>query len=259
MIVPSYNARRYLREAVTSALEQVPLPYEVLVQDGGSTDQTLDILESFGPRVSWVSAPDRGQSDALNKAVARATGDVVIWLNADDRLVGGAFAAATDAFARDPELAFTYGHFDVIGGSGEILRRYESSPYSWARVFAEGCYIFSGSLFIRRDSLLAIGGFGVAFEACMDLDLMLRLARAGRSAHLGVTVGQLRMHASNKSSLMRTRFLREAFSIRRRYAGRSTRLWLIALRATLVMAAALVTSRLRYSSRWPRHGRGKTL
>jgi len=259
VIVPSFNSGEYLRHALASALDQVPGPYEVVVQDGGSTDNTLDILRSFRERVAWVSAPDDGQSDALNKAVARTTGDVVLWLNADDMLLPGSLAAASAAFESDPDLGFAYGDFDIIGSTGEILRRYKSNQYSWTRTFAHGCYIFSGSLFVRKQALLAIGGFDATLRACMDLDLMLRLDAAGRSKHLGRTVGQLRMHGTNKSSTMRSHFFREALRIRSRYARHSPRLWPMALRSTAVLAAGLATSRFRYSSRWPRHGRGKTL
>lgn len=259
VIVPSYNAGAYLRPALQSAVDQLPGPHEVVVQDGGSTDETVDILRSFGERVSWVSAPDGGQSDALNLALARTTGDVVLWLNADDILVPGSLAAAGSAFEADPDLAFVYGDFDIIGSSGEVLRNYKSSPYSWMRIFARGCYIFSGSLFVRRKALLAMGGIDETLHACMDLDLMLRLDAAGRSRHLGRTIGQLRMHGANKSTTRLWLFLQETLRVRRRYAGHSIRLWLITLWSTGIQLAALVTTPLRYSRWWPRHGRGKTL
>jgi glycosyltransferase involved in cell wall biosynthesis len=259
VIMPSYNSAAYLPYAISSAIDQVPGPHEIVIQDGGSTDETLDVLRSFGDRVTWVSAPDEGQSDALNKALARATGDVVIWLNADDVLLPGSLGAAAAAFEADRDLAFAYGDFDIIGSTGELLRRYESSLYSWNRIFARGCYIFSGSLFVRRQALLALGGLDVTLQACMDLDLMLRLGAAGRSKHLGRTIGQLRMHGTNKSSTMLATFFNEAFRVRRRYAGRSLRLWLIALWSTAVQSVALASTPLRYSTQWPRHGRGKTL
>ena len=259
VIVPSYNTSAYLRQALNSALEQAPRPHEVVVQDGGSSDGTLDILRSFGDSVSWVSAPDSGQSDALNKGLARATGEVVLWLNADDTLVTGSLAAAASAFEADPGLAFAYGDFDIIGSTGELLRSYKSSPYSWSRIFARGCYIFSGSLFVRRQALQGIGGFDETLHACMDLDLMLRLHAAGRSKHLGQTIGQLRMHGTNKSTTKLSLFLQETLRVRRRYAGRSIRLWLITLWSTAIQLAALATTPLRYSRWWPRHGRGKTL
>lgn len=259
VIVPSYNSGPFLRQALLSALEQVPPPYEVLVQDGESTDETVDVLRSFGGRVAWVSAPDQGQSDALNKALARATGDLVVWLNADDIMLPGAVAAATGAFAADPRLAFAYGDFDIIDGAGGLVRRYQSSLYSWKKVFAGGCYIFSGSIFARRESLIAIGGYDTSLHTCMDFDLLLRLGSAGPSLHLGRTIAQLRMYGANKSSTIRTAFLREGFRVRRRYAGRSPWRWYHVFAFIPLFAILLMTAPLRRSPRWPRHGRGKTL
>lgn len=259
VIVPSYNSGAYLRQALMSALDQVPHPHEVVVQDGGSTDDTVDILRSFGERVSWVSAPDRGQADALNKALARVTGDIVLWLNADDVVLPGALSAASAAFTADRNLAFAYGDFDIIDGVGSLMRAYRSSTYSWNRVYARGCYIFSGSLFVRKQALGAIGGFDPTLRACMDLDLMLRLNAAGRSTHLGQTIAQFRMHDASKSSTIGLVFLREGFRVRRRYARRSLRLWLVALWATARSGLMEVVAPLRYSSHWPRHGGGKML
>jgi glycosyltransferase involved in cell wall biosynthesis len=259
VIIPAYNAGTYLRQALTSALDQVPPPFEVVVQDGGSTDQTVDILRSYGERLSWESGRDDGQADALNRALARSSGEVVIWLNADDLLAQGALAAAELAFSTDRELAFAYGDFDMIDGDGAVLRRYRSSSYSWSRVFARGCYIFSGSIFVRRDALIAVGGFDASLRACMDLDLLLRLDQAGPSRHLGQTIARFRMHASNKSSTMAATFLREDFRVRRRYAGRSLRLWFVTLRLAAANAFLMPLAPLRYSSWWPRHGGRKTL
>jgi len=259
VIIPSFNSGRFLRQALTSVLDQVPRPHEILVQDGGSTDETASILQSFGDRAAYVSAPDQGQSDALNKALARATGDIVLWLNADDVLLPGSIEAATAAFASDPELAFAYGDFDIIDGAGTLVRTYQSSPYSWTRVYRRGCYIFSGSLFVRRRSLIDIGAFDPTLRACMDFDLLLRLDGTGRSRHLGRTIGQFRMHRANKSSNMGVLFVREGFRVRRRYARGSPRLWLLALRAVIWFGLMEATARLRYSSRWFRHGGSKTL
>jgi GT2 family glycosyltransferase len=126
-------------------------------------------------------------------------------------------------------------------------------------VYARGCYIFIGSLFIRKHVLAKIGGYDASLRACMDLDLMLRLNAAGQSRHLGRTIGQFRMHDASKSSTMRWVFLREGLRVRRRYAGRSLRLWLLALWAAALSLPVGAMARLRYSSRWPRHGGGKTL
>lgn len=259
VIVPSYNSGAFLREALSSALDQDPPPYEVLVQDGGSTDDSLDILRSFGERVAWISQRDGGQADALNKALARASGDVVVLLNADDVILPGSFAAATAAFEQDRGLAFAYGDFDMIDGAGVLMRAYRSSLYSWERVYARGCYIFIGSMFVRRQMLADIGGYDPSLRVCMDFDLLLRLDPAGRSRHLGRTIGQFRWHDASKSSTIGPVFLREGFRVRHRYARGSPRLLLVALWAAARDVLIHATSPLRYSSRWPRHGRGKTL
>jgi glycosyltransferase involved in cell wall biosynthesis len=259
VIVPSYNSGRFLREALTSALDQDPPPCEVLVQDGGSTDDTLDILRSFGKRVAWVSQPDGGQADALNKALARATGDVVLLLNADDVILPGSLAAAAAAFQQDRDLAFVYGDFDMVDRSGALIRSYRSSPYSWERVYARGCYIFIGSLFVRRQILADIGGYDASLRVCIDLDLLLRLGATGRSLHLGQTIGQFRVHDAAKSFTMRRVLFRESFRIRKRYAGRSPRRWALIPRETVRAAIVSALTPLRHSSRWPRHERSKTL
>ncbi len=259
VIVPSYNSGPYLREALMSALDQAPGPWEVLVQDGGSTDDTLAILRSFGEGVAWISQPDGGQSDALNKALSRATGDVIIWLNADDVLLPGSIAAATEAYVQDPSLVFAYGDFDVIDGTGALIRRYKSSPYSWPRVYSRGCYIFSGSLFMRRQALQDLGGYDATLRVCMDFDLLLRLGAARRSKHLGQAVGQFRVHGASKSSTIGLAFLREAFRVRRKYALGSPKRLLVAVWSVPVTAVLLASFRLRLSRYWPRHGRGKIL
>jgi glycosyltransferase involved in cell wall biosynthesis len=259
VIVPSYNSGSFLRETLTSALDQDMPPYEVLVEDGGSTDDTLDILRSFGERVTWVSKPDGGQADAINNAVARSSGDVILLLNADDLIVPGSLAAAAGAFEQDRDLAFAYGDFDMVDGAGAIIREYRSSPYSWERVYARGCYIFIGSVFIRRRVLEEMGGYDISLKACMDFDLLLRLGAVGRSKHLGQTIGQFRRHDASKSSTIGRVFLREGLRVRGRYARRSPRLWLVALWATARSGLMEGIAPLRYSSRWPRHGREKTL
>src|SRR4051794_34285611 len=115
--VPSFNSATYLREALESALGQEPGPLEVIVQDGGSTDETASVIASVGdPRITFISEPDAGQSDALNKATPGAHGDWMGCLNPDDLYRPGLFAAATD----DADLI--YGAFDYIDGAGELLR-----------------------------------------------------------------------------------------------------------------------------------------
>lgn len=249
VVVPSLNSGRFIGEALHSALAQEPPPHEVIVQDGGSTDDTLAVLGTFGSEVSVRSEPDRGQSDALNRAIKRATGDTLIWLNADDALAAGAFEAATRAFERHPEAEFAYGDFERIGSEGQTLRRYRSSPYDPHRVFTHGCYIFSGAIFYRRELIDRIGPFDDRLHACMDLDYLLRLGDA-RGIHLKTSVAQFRMSGAGKSSTLRMRFLRESHAIRWRTAGRSLRLRALTLMLDARDAALLFTQPVRLTKAW---------
>lgn len=258
MIVPSYNSGAYLREALLSAVAQMPPPYEVIVQDGGSTDASVEILRQFGEAVDWRSEPDGGQADALNKALERTTGDVVVWLNADDVLVPGAFAAASDVFKEHPDTDFVYGDFDIMRADGSIIRRHRSSPYDPQRVLVHGCYIFSGAIFYKRALLEKVGPFDVRLQTCMDLDYLLRLGPV-QSIHLGMTVARFRMADTAKSSTMRYRFLRESHAIRWRAAGRSPRLRMLTLMADAKMALGLLSQPLRLTRAWSAVRRGKRL
>lgn len=258
VVVPSFNTGEYLTEALNSALAQQPPPYETLVQDGGSTDQSLDVLRTFGDSVSWRSEPDLGQSDALNRAISRATGDVVVWLNADDVLVPGAFAAVADTFERRPEAEFVYGDFDMIRSDGAIIRRYRSSAYDSRRVFVRGCYIFSGAIYYRRELLERVGRFDDRLHACMDFDYLIRLGEA-QSVHVEAPLARFRMSGSGKSSQMRSRFLRESHAIRWRAAGRSTPLRLLTLVLDAHAAFSLWTQPVRLTKAWSAVRRTKRL
>jgi len=258
VIVPSLNCGRFLREAIDSALYQSVPPLEVLVQDAGSTDETLEVLREYGDRVSWVSEPDGGQSDALNRMVRRARGNVIAWLNADDLCVPGAFAEAIATLETHPESEFVYGDFDLIDGRGRILRHYTSSDYSFRRLLRHGTYIFSGAMFMRHSLFDRIGLYDASLYACMDIDLLLRLGDESTPAHFSGSAAQLRMHGSNKSTHAYGAFFREGHRIRRRYVtGVRDYPWMIWRDAQ--EAVFLLSTPLRLSRAWSFFRRGKQL
>src|SRR5258707_11139569 len=127
VVTPSFNQGRFIEEAIESVVEQNFSSVEHLIVDGGSNDETLNILKqrSEAPtwkHVKWVSEPDSGQSAALNKGFRLATGEIIGWLNSDDRYRAGCFEAVAQAFALNPEVDIVYGDYTVIDETGSVVK-----------------------------------------------------------------------------------------------------------------------------------------
>src|SRR6476660_9299939 len=115
IVTPSYNQGAYIGRTIDSILSQegdFELDYRVI--DGGSTDDTVAVLKSYGDRVAWTSEKDKGQVDAINKGLAKATGDIVGWINSDDLLLPGALAKVADAFRARPSVEWVHGRCVII-------------------------------------------------------------------------------------------------------------------------------------------------
>lgn len=241
VLIPSYNSYPYVSAAIQSALAQDDVDLEILVQDGGSTDGTREVLEAvFDDRVQVICEADTGQSDALNRALQRASGEFVIWLNADD-LLTDASAAALLRVARAAELDVVHGDFEIVDAEGEVIKGYSSAPLDRARLLRHGTYIFSGALLVRRALLLEVGGFDASLHYCMDYDLLLRLAATGRPAgSVPRVVAQFRRQPASKSELAWFPFLREWLSIGKRHGASKIDTLLTVTRFTAYKALILV-------------------
>jgi glycosyltransferase involved in cell wall biosynthesis len=243
VVVPSYNSATFLREALESALSQEPGPLEVIVQDGGSTDDTAEVIAAVGdPRITFISEPDAGQSDALNKGIARAHGDWIGWLNADDLYLPGLFAAASD----DADLV--YGAFDYIDASGEVLR-HVTPPWDLTRnrLLADGCFFFSGAALFRRSLFERFGDIDTSYRYAMDYELYLRFAEDVRAKYVPKTLGAFRVHGESLTTDISWGLVRETARARRAYGGysRATRRAVLWNQAKQVVDAATVPVRRR--------------
>jgi glycosyltransferase involved in cell wall biosynthesis len=221
VVIPSFNGARFLRGALESALAQDPPPLEILVQDGGSTDDSAAVVAELGdPRVRFVSEPDRGQSDALNRAIARARGDWIAWLNVDDLMYPGLLAGASD----DADLV--YGDYDWIDEAGATVRHVRPGPeFSRERLLAGGTFLFSGATLFRRSLFERYGGIDEGLRYAMDYDLFLRFAPHVRTRYVPRPLAAFRLHGASKTSTLTWGIFRETGRVRRRHGGygRSTR------------------------------------
>jgi glycosyltransferase involved in cell wall biosynthesis len=224
VVVPSFNGATYLRAALDSALAQDPPVTEIIIQDADSTDATAEVIAALDdPRVVFVSEPDSGQSDALNRAIARARGQWICWLNVDDLLRPGLFAAAQEA---DPDVDVLYGGFEWIDEADRRLRAFDpSAELTQERLLADGCFVFSGAALFRRSLFERFGGFDPNLHLTMDYDFYLRIAPHVRAEKVDGVLGAFRVHGSSKTSAITWGVFRETGRVRRRHDGyrRATR------------------------------------
>jgi len=224
VVVPSYNSMPYVAEAIESVLSQLRRDDEIIVQDGGSTDGTLEAMTTIAardPRVFVKSERDSGQSQALNRALARATGDYILWLNADDIVVNGALdearavaLSAPNAPTASPDLIV--GGHQTLDYKGGVIADYVGRYLEHSRLMSRGCYVFSGSILYARDFLNSAGGFNDDLNFSMDLDLMFRLVKRNPTQEVITRpIGALRWHDASKSGSVGYKFATESWKVRR--------------------------------------------
>jgi glycosyltransferase involved in cell wall biosynthesis len=206
--VPSYNQGRFLDEALRSALEQKYEPLEVIVVDGGSTDDSVAVIERYADRLAWwVSEPDRGQAHALNKGFSRARGGILGWLASDDVLLPGAVARAVEELERGPLLV--YGEALFVDAEGRELFPLEPRPFDEAEMLrrCENFVVQPGSLFSRPAWELA-GPLDEESHYLFDFAFSLRVSQHGEVRAIPDRLAHYRVHAESKSggaSLLKAR------------------------------------------------------
>src|SRR5688572_25596277 len=140
IVTPSYNQGRYIEETIQSVLNQDYPNLEYLVLDGGSTDETLEILKRYEGRLVWISEKDRGQADAINKGFHLAKGRILGWLNSDDTYSPGAIRKVAQYFQTHRDVGLLYGEGYHVDTAGKIIERYNTEPFNFHRL-GEICFI----------------------------------------------------------------------------------------------------------------------
>ena len=198
IVTPCLNAEATIADALRSVREQGYEHVEHVVVDGGSTDATMDIVRAQ-PGVRWISEPDNGLSDAMNKGVAMATGDVVGWLNADDLYLPGALQRVAAALEARPDALWATGRCLIIDGEGEEIRRrvtrYKDAllrHWSFSLLLTQN-FVSAPATFVRRRAFDLVGNFDVQLRYSMDYDLWLRLARRSAPAFVDEPLACFRM------------------------------------------------------------------
>lgn len=226
IITPSLNQAQFIERTIQSVLAQQWRPLEHIVLDGGSTDGTLDILKKYGAHLRWISEPDKGQSDAVNKGIKMAAGDVVGWLNSDDIYYPGAVKLAAEFLAAHPELDAVYGMADYVAADDSVIDGYPTEPWHFPRL-KDVCFICQPALFLRRSVFERHGYLDTDLHYCMDYEYFLRLGGAGvRFGYLETKLAGARMYVGNKTISGRIEAYAEVIEMFRRNFGRVPDSWL---------------------------------
>jgi glycosyltransferase involved in cell wall biosynthesis len=223
--VPSYNQGRFLEATLLSIFSQ-PVPVEVMVADGGSTDDTLRVIERWRHRLTWFrTSPDKGQASAINEAIGHARAPLVCWLNSDDLFLPSGLSALVEAIEADPSTAVAYGDCLRLDEQGRVIGSFRAGPLT-AQGLSRRCMIPQPASIVRRKAWESVGGLNEELHFAPDYDLWWRLHRAAAQFHyIGVEVAAARLHPAAKTVALAREMYAEAKSVVRRHHGSLPYIW----------------------------------
>jgi glycosyltransferase involved in cell wall biosynthesis len=243
IVTPSYNQADYLEETIRSVLNQDYLDQdgahiEYIIVDGGSSDSSLEIIQRYADRLAWwVSEPDRGQTDAINKGFARASGDILAWINSDDSYLPNAVSEAAAFLQTHPQAAMVYGDANLVDEEGHVIGKFPARQTDYQRLRQGYVHIPQQAAFFRADLWREVGPLDPSFYFAMDYDLWVRLARRAPLYYHPRLWANFRLHASGKSVVSDDRCWPEMLRVHLREGGsRFSRLYFKAKIRPLIYA-----------------------
>lgn len=200
IVTASYNYGRYIGECLESASKQEGVTFEHLIFDGGSTDDTVEVVSRY-PDVTFAQEPDNGMCDAINKGFKAAKGKWVMWLNSDDRLLPGALLAFKEFAEKHDEADVIYGGWNFINEDGSHKRKMTLFPYQPAMMVYMGCFVGSTSAFYRKTTVIDEGEYlNESFRYVMDGEYYARLHSLGKNfVYFPKLIADFRWHGENLS------------------------------------------------------------
>jgi glycosyltransferase involved in cell wall biosynthesis len=200
IITPSFNQARYLEATIQSVLSQNYTRLEYIIVDGGSTDGSVEIIKKYEGKLAWwVSEKDQGQTDAINKGLAHAKGDILAWINSDDAYEPNAISSAVDFLQAHPEIGLVYGDANYINEAGSVIGRFPAAQTDLVRLRRGYVHIPQQAAFFRADLWRAVGPLDPSFYFAMDYDLWIRLATRSQVKYIPQTWADFRLHTSGKT------------------------------------------------------------
>ena len=219
IVTPSYNQGQFLEETIQSVLEQKYPNLEYIVIDGNSSDNSVGIIKRYEKHLTrWISEPDGGQTEAINKGLRMITGDIWAYLCSDDTYASGAFMECVRAFEQNPDAAVVYGGCNFIDTQGRVTRFKRPGPFNRRKLLKDN-YIFQPSVFLRRRVLDAHGFFDESLHYVMDYEYWLRIAEQERFVWVDQILSNYRLHSSSKSIRDVLKMYGESIPIKKKYGA----------------------------------------
>jgi len=235
IVIPSYNSERYIRESIDSILGQEYDNFECIVMDGGSTDSTADILRQYGEKIFWISEKDEGQSNAINKGLKHAKGDIVAYLCSDDVYEPGCFNRIATFFNNNPSFKWVYGKCSIIDENNIITRKpvtcYKNilaKKYRYSTLLVSN-YISQPATFWRKSLFDEMGMFNLDHHLSMDYEFSLRIGAKYQPGYIDDYLAQFRWHSAAKTASGFYKSSAEALKITRKYTSINKRNYLMPL------------------------------
>jgi glycosyltransferase involved in cell wall biosynthesis len=200
IVTPSYNQGNFIERTIQSVLDQDYKNIEYIVIDGGSTDNTIDILTKYGNRIKWISEPDNGQADAINKGFKLANGEIIAWLNSDDLYYTYTVREAVKYFEINDTM-MVYGDGYEIDEYDNIKNKfYATQNYDLWKLIYVWDYILQPTVFIKKEVLNEVGYLDTSLNWCMDWDLWIRIGKKHHIEYINLILAKSRVYSSTKTS-----------------------------------------------------------
>ncbi len=200
IVTPSYNQGEFLEETIRSILLQNYPNLEYIIMDGGSTDNSVEIIKKYEPWLAyWVSEKDGGQADAIYRGFEKATGEIIGWINSDDYLLSGALKAVSQKFLDNPNTSLVIGGYVVVRANGREICKYYSFPQTFESLLCAGMLFGQMASFWKRKLFFEVGGFEQSLRFCFDYDLFLKLTKKTTPVGIDRVLAAFRLHDMSKS------------------------------------------------------------
>lgn len=226
IITPSFNQKIFIEQTIISVQRQKYPKYEHIIVDGGSTDGTISILKRYDKTIKWVSEPDKGQADAINKGMRMAKGEILAYINSDDTYEDGALLAVGEYFYQNPRVKFVYGKGKYIDKNGRYLEDYPNAVVDKRTLFYE-CNVCQPTSFWRRDLWEQVGEFDPSRQMVMDYEYWMRVQKIYKMKFLNSYLANYRLHTDSKTVSKRKYVYKEAIAVSARHYKRVSYNWIV--------------------------------